>query len=326
MITIHRADGGRLVPVGSGADALAAVRDAVWIDMLNPTPEEERAVEAAVGIDVPTREDMAEIETSSRLYAEEQALFLTASILAQAREEGADLAPVTFVLVGDWLVTIRYHQPRAFALFAESAQRQDLGCAHGPGVLLALLETVVDRMADILEAETPKLDALSRAIFEAHRPGGKGDRLAVVLQRIGRAEELNGRVTESQSSIGRLLGFLAAARADRAGARAIDGGRLKILQRDLRSLVDYAAAHDKKIAFLLDATLGVINIRQSDIIKIFSVVAFVFLPPTLIASIYGMNFEVMPELRQWWGYPAALVAMVVSAVLPYLLFRRKGWL
>jgi magnesium transporter len=325
MIKIYRVKDERLVPDAEPGGDLAG---AIWIDMQDPLPMEERQIETALGIDIPTREDMQEIEVSSRLYLERGALFLTAQVLATSEVQYGEIGPVTFVLAGGKLVTVRYHKPRSFTVFAERATRQAMGCLDGASALLALLETVVDRLADILEGEARKLDSLTKSIFDAHRPQGKAATLAVILQRIGRAEDLNGKVTESLSTIQRLLGYLTtpAGPAAMAALQGIDKGRLKVLVRDVRSLTETAEGQSRKILFQLDATLGVINIRQADIIKIFSVVAFVFLPPTLIASIYGMNFVHMPELQWIWGYPMALGAMLLSAIIPWAIFRAKKWL
>jgi magnesium transporter len=201
-------------------------------------------------------------------------------------------------------------------------------CNSGQTTLLALLETIVDRLADGIEAQARKLDALTKAIFDAHRPGGKGNTLAAVLQRIGMAEDLNGKIIESLSTIQRMLTYMAAPQTTETAAllRGVSKSQLKSLSRDVRSLAEAATTQSHKIVFQLDATLGVINIRQSDIIKIFSVVAFVFLPPTLIASVYGMNFVHMPELQWTWGYPMAVGMMVLSALVPWIIFRAKNWL
>jgi magnesium transporter len=223
---------------------------------------------------------------------------------------------------------VHYHHPGSLKHFADWAARHDTPLESGLDALLALLEAVVDRLADILEAEARKHDALSKAIFAAHRPKGKGETLAVVLQRIGRAEDLNGKVNESLGTLIRMVGYLTstAGHPDGLTLNAGEKPMARTLLQDIRSLRDVAQTQSEKVRFLLDATLGVINIRQSDVIKIFSVVAFVFLPPTLIASIYGMNFDVMPELTWRWGYPMALGLMVISALFPYLLFRWKKWL
>jgi magnesium transporter len=145
-----------------------------------------------------------------------------------------------------------------------------------------------------------------------------------ILSRLGRAGDLASKVRESLVSLGRLLAF--AIQGTQARGRKTGSARLKTIGRDVASLSDYAAFLNNKVGFLLDATLGMINIEQNAIIKIFSVAAVVFLPPTLIASIYGMNFAHMPELGWPLGYPLALALMVVSAILPYLYFKRRGWL
>lgn len=302
--------------------------DALWIDLDSPTEAEEDAVEAALGIDIPTREDMQEIEVSSRIYRERGALFLTAQVLASHDQRDTEIGPVTFVVLPKRLVTVHYHHPGSMRYFGDWASRHDTMLASGLAVLLELLEAVVDRLADILEGEARKHDALSKAIFAAHRPSGKAETLPVVLQRIGRAEDLNAKVRESLGTLVRMVGYLVASPGTAEGpcVTALERTAANVLLEDIRSLREVAGVQSEKVRFLLDATLGVINIRQSDVIKIFSVVAFVFLPPTLIASIYGMNFKYMPELEWPWGYPMAVGMMVVSALVPYLLFRWKKWL
>ena len=324
MITAFATRGDRLERLDLADRRLA---EAIWIDLDSPTEAEEDAVEAALGIGIPTHEDMQEIEVSSRIYREAGALFLTAQVVATHDARETEIGPVTFVAMPQRLVTIHYHHPGSMKYFADWAARHDTSLTSGLGVLVALLEAVVDRLADILEGEARRHDNLTKAVFAAHRPSGKAETLAVVLQRIGRAEDLNAKVRESLGTLLRLVGYLVA--AEPAGSPALGAGEkatAHVLLEDIRSLREVAGAQSEKVRFLLDATLGVINIRQSDVIKIFSVVAFVFLPPTLIASIYGMNFKHMPELAWPWGYPMALGLMVLSALVPYFLFRWKKWL
>jgi magnesium transporter len=302
--------------------------DALWIDLESPSEAEEDAVEAALGIDIPTREDMQEIETSSRIYREGGALFLTAQVVASHEARETELGPVTFVALPDRLVTVHYHHPGSLTYFADWAARHDTPLESGLDALMGLLEAIVDRLADILEAEARSHELLSKAIFAAHRPSGKAETLQAVLQRIGRAEAMNSKVNESLATILRLLTFLTAT-PDASHGPCLQARQMPVATaqlQDLRGLREVAVAQSEKVRFLLDATLGVINIRQSDVIKIFSVVAFVFLPPTLIASIYGMNFDYMPELKWPWGYPMALGLMVVSALVPWAIFRWKKWL
>ena len=299
----------------------------LWVDMLQPTADEERLVESELGIEVPTREEMQEIEASSRLYAEDGALFMTATVLAQAESDSPEAAPVTFVLGGDRLITVRYSEPRSFRLFAQRATRPHSGFVSADTVLLGLLETLVDRTADILEHVARQVDELSIEVFEPGAGPGRGRPrdFQDVLRRIGSKGDLSSKVRESLVSLGRLATFLTPALDARKGGKETRA-RIKTLVRDIQSLSDHAAFVSNKINFLLEATLGLINIEQNGIIKIFSVAAVAFLPPTLIASIYGMNFQFMPELDWRFGYPLALLLMVLSAVLPYLFFKRKGWL
>jgi magnesium transporter len=299
--------------------------DVVWIDLLRPTAEEERVVERALGIDMPTREEMREIEVSSRLYQEGDGTFMTAIIMTRTETELPEAGAVTFILVGDCLVTLRYTEPQPFTTFAQRAQRQMSLRQSGEMVLVGLLDSVIDRLADILELVGADVDRLSHDVFAAGKTTNKEPPdFNELLQRIGRDGDLTSKSRESLVSVSRLLTFVTTKTETPALREAIP--RIAILSRDVQSLADHATFLSGKVNFLLDATLGMLNIAQTDIIKIFSVAAVVFLPPTLIASIYGMNFELMPELGWSLGYPIALILMVVSAVLPYLYFKHRRWL
>jgi len=330
MIHFYHQSEGKLARFDSAEQAFASLAELVWVDMVYPTAEEEALLEQGLAIQIPTREDMAEIEMSSRLYDEAGALFLTANLMSLPNGRDPISAPVTFVLAEGRLVTVRYHAPKPFQTFVELSMKQPMGCSNGHAVLVALFETIVDRLADILESASHGLEDISKSLFQF---GGtkRNPKLAMVLEQIGRAEDLNARVRDSLASIDRLIGFVLQiapnGKADaKTDAKSDARGRVKVLGRDLRSLADYAQVQGEKIIFLLDATLGMINIEQNKILGLFSIVAFVFLPPTLIASVYGMNFDVMPELHSVWGYPLALLAMVISAVAPYIWFKRRGWL
>lgn len=294
--------------------------DAVWLELIEPTRAEELLVEQALGILLPTREEMAEIEASSRLYQEDGATFMTATILHNSDAEDPSSSPVTFVLTADRLVTIRYIQPRAFTLFAAQAERQPGLFPTGAHVFLGLLDAVIDRIADILERTSSEVETSSRAIFKRPRE----NRFEHILADLGRGQSLNAKARDSLVSLARLISF--ASLSDQIEANRDHRDHLKSLQRDVQSLTDHSSYLSSNITFLLDAALGLINIEQNAIIKIFSVAAVVFLPPTLVASIYGMNFEHMPELKFVHGYPMALILMVLSAVVPLWWFRKKGWL
>lgn len=314
-------------------DALQAQRglprvaeEAVWIDLLNPTHVEEEIVENALKIDVPTQEEQQEIEVSSRLYQEGGAYFMTATLLYLGSEPDAKTTPVTFILAGTRLVTVRYAEPRAFTIFAERCNRQESDLSRGTMVLIGLLDVIVDRLADFIEHIQGEVETLSHSVFK--KEGGvaaRQRRFDVLLQSIGREGEVASKARESCHSLGRLLTFLAFSVNERKEGKPVYA-RVRAAARDVNSLTDHATFLSGKIIFLLDAILGMIQIQQNDIIKIFSVAAVVFLPPTLIASIYGMNFHIMPELNWVFGYPLALVLMILFALLPYMYFKHRGWL
>jgi magnesium transporter len=323
MLTIYETKSGALQPQ-KGAPRMT--EQAVWIDLLNPTQEEEGKVERALKLDVPTREEQQEIEVSSRLYQENGAHFMTTTVLYQGYTGEPVTTPITFILAGERLITLRYAEPKAFSIFAARCRRPEIKLTNGTAVLMGLIETLIDRMADSIERIQAEVDTLSHSIFEMR--GGsvsRQRRFDLLLQSIGREGEISSRARESAHSFGRLLTFLAHTANERGEDKLIKA-RIRTAARDVASLTDHVSFLANKIVFLLDATLGMINIQQNDIIKIFSIAAVVFLPPTLVASIYGMNFDYMPELKWLAGYPFAIALMILSAVLPYLYFKRKGWL
>jgi magnesium transporter len=269
---------------------------------------------------------MQEIEPSNRLYQEDGGLFMTMTVLVNADSPLPESAAITFVLVRQRLVTVRYEEPKPFRVFAAYVERHREFCVSGTALLIGLLEAVVDRTADILERIGVDIDALSRTIFASSVAGPAGVQrdFAEALTRMGRNHDLTAKARDSLVSLSRLLSFLTLPGdvRDDAALREHVGG----LVRDVASLTDHATFISGNISFLLNATLGLVNVEQNAIIKIFSVAAVVFLPPTLVASIYGMNFKLIPELGWDFGYAWALALMVLSAVLPYLYFKRRGWL
>lgn len=327
-------------PSGTG-EAEARPAASAWIDLFRPTKEEEAEIEAEFGLDVPTREEVQEIELSSRLYSEDGAIFMTANILSHTDGDDAVLSPLTLILVKDRLITIRYEDPRAISNFAKRCSK----AAPQPANMIAvnLLEAMVERLADLLERLGHDLDGLSSGVFQTSKPEAAAAGAATgqpagkrpvkkatrnfqsTLEQIGRKGDLLSKVRESLISFQRLATFFAATYDSPKPGREFNA-QLKSLARDVQALTDHAGFINQKTNFLLDATLGMINIEQNAIIKIFSVAAVVFLPPTLIASIYGMNFDVMPELKWPFGYPFAVCLMVISAILPFYFFKRRGWL
>jgi magnesium transporter len=300
--------------------------NAVWIDLFSPTVAEDKAVERLAGIAIPTREDMQEIEISSRLYIENAARYMTATLMCQADTDTPKTTAVTFILAGHRLVTVRYDQPKPFALVENKLARSCSPSIAGEQIMVELLDAVIDRCADILERVGAEVDQVSHEIFEPESERhGSAKRYSQILITIGRKGDLTSKVRESLVSIGRLVTFLSAVIEGVKWSKDMRE-QLKTQQRDVASLTDHASYLSNKITFVLDAMLGVVNLEQNNIIKLFSVMAVVLMPPTLIASIYGMNFKVMPELEWQHGYTFALLAMVAAAVLPYLAFKWKKWL
>jgi magnesium transporter len=333
MIRTYANESGRFVLAGTD---LAHLDKAVWVDLLRPTKDEETAIERSFGVDVPTLEEMSEIEISSRLYSEDDAHFMTAIMLSHTDADNVILSPVSFVRVGEHLVTVRYEEPRVIEAFV--ARCHKAGTYTPETLFVGLLESLIERCADVLERTGHELDTVSREIFGIERPStlapastaapapkAKPRNYQAMLEQVGRKGDLLSKVYESLVSFQRLLTY-AAASAQTRNQEKEAAARFKSLSRDVQSLIDHTTFLNQKITFMLDATLGMINIQQTTIIKLFSVAAVVFLPPTLIASIYGMNFDFMPELKWVYGYPMALVLMVLSAIVPYQFFKWRGWL
>lgn len=299
--------------------------DVVWIDLIAPTPEEDKLVEAAIGASVPTRDEMIEIEPSSRLYVEGGARYMTASVLSAVDEAIPKLAAVTFILAKRALVTVRYDYPKPFEMFASRACKAQAGERTPEAVLAGLFDAIVDRVADVLEHIGADVDDLSHIIFQ--RAGSQAYRKPYqeLLKMIGRKGDLNSKARESLVTLQRVFLYLTA-EIDGVKPSKETKSQIRTLQRDAASLTEHAGFLNDKITFLLDAMLGMVGLAQNDIVKLFSVMAVVFLPPTLVASIYGMNFEMMPELKWPHGYPFALGVMLVSAILPYLFFKWRRWL
>ncbi len=298
---------------------------AVWIDLISPTVLEDKLVENLLGIAVPTREEMQEIEVSSRLYVEQGARYMTATLMCQADTATPMTTAVTFILSSHRLCTVRYDEPRPFAIVGQKLARACPPKVSGKSVLMDLLDAVIDRAADIQERVGAEVDQISHAIFEPDdeaAPPSYND----VLKALGRKGDLTSKVRESQVSVGRLLSFLAHEAESLKWGKDVRA-QITSMQRDVISLTDHASFLSNKITFLLDAMLGVVNIQQNAIIKIFSIMAVVFMPPTLVASIYGMNFHAgMIEVDWTFGYPFALCLMIVVAVLPLVYFKWKKWL
>lgn len=298
--------------------------EAIWLDLLEPRIEEERLVEARLGVEVPTREEMREIEASSRLYEEGGALYLTATVVTKLDSDLPENAQITFILKGPRLVTNRYADPLPFRRFVAFAERHPAACNSAPVIFVGLLESIVNRIADVIERISSDIDQSSAEVFGTRKgPRQPARDFRKVLERIGQGGELIAKARESLASLSRLLAFVEQSADPLPQDVRV---RLHTLSKDVVAMSDHAGFLGTNLNFILDATLGMINIDQNNILKIFSVVTVFLLPPSVIGGIFGMNFQHIPTLDTAWGFWAALALMIASAVLPWLWFKRRGWL
>jgi magnesium transporter len=302
--------------------------DAMWIDLEEPTKEEERLVERCVEVNVPTQAEMAEIEPSSRLYEKNGALYMTVSALRGVEDHLPSTTPIGFVLAGNRLVTIRYATPKPVRTFENHARRDPDLVRDGPTALVRLLDAIVDRLADEIEHVGQAMEDLSKQIFQEQQDQRRipAERLTKLLTDIGRNQTLLSKIRYSAVSTLRMLSFFAASNLVHEETRKELRHHVSSLTTDVTSLSEHASFQTDSLQFLLDASLGLISIEQNAAMKLFSWAAVVFLPPTLIAGIFGMNFHYMPELTWHYGYPISLALMFASAVGPYLYFKKRGWI
>ena len=306
-----------LLPPGDG------LARAGWIDLMQPGPQDLARVQA-LGRRVPSLQEMEGIEISNRLFREEGADYMTVVLPGLSAAGDSVAGPVAFILSPERLITVRHHAPRPFQTFPARAGSAAAGCDAPARVFLGLLEETVARLADILEGISHELDTAARAIFR--EDGGRDAReLQGLLRAVGREGERLGRVRLALISVERALSHFRqtiGGAGDAAALTAVAEGQM----RDVEALGVHADFLAGRITLATDSTLGMINLAQNTTVRIVSVVAALFLPPTLIASAYGMNFAHMPELDQPWGYPLALGLMLGSAVATYVYFKWRGWM
>jgi len=325
MITVYRKQNGHVI-----AQALVAGEhipdQVIWIDIQNPTHEEEIAVEQQLGIQIPSKEEVWKNEVLNRFYQEDGVFYMTAAIITKVDTPYPQTSAVTFILAPRYLLTMRYISPTSFQNFANRIQKSHGKFGTAAHVMEGLLEEVITRVAHNSEVVVDTLDKLSHRIFGAEeddkRRNSPSQQMKAVLEKLGACADLNSKINESLHSISRMLGFF---KQVNPCAGQMDS-EIAILSADVVALIKQTNFLSDKITFQLDATLGMINVEQNLIIKIFSVVAVFFLPPTLVSSMYGMNFKHMPELDWNFGYPLAIILMMLCALVPYIFFRRKGWL
>ena len=318
MLFAYRAENGKLVP----SDAAGSV----WLDLCKPDAAEV-AIAAPLVPEVPTLDDLEEIEISARLYREAGFDVMTVLVPGFSREDGVTpiTGPVAFIIGAGRLVTVRYHQPRPFETYAARADKVGLGCSGPERVFLGLCEEIIGRVADLLEGAGRALDGITRQIFTTKGMGPEAKVLQKALETAGRASDMVGNCRLSLLTLERALGFFRLGLEEHGTIEPLKATIIG-LSKDIQSLEVHGDYLSSRVAQATDATLGMINLAQNTTVRIVSVVAVLFMPPTLIASIYGMNFRLMPELDWTLGYPMAVVIMVASALLTFGVFKWKKWL
>ncbi len=300
----------------------------VWWDLLDPTDAECRTAEAETGFSLPTLDQLSEIESSSRLKFRNDVLTMSMPMIAMAGTTPRGLAPIGFVLSENSLVTIRFSALKSFDAVIRELQDPLPGPTQSLEVFIQLCEEMVDHLADALEGLSASLNELSAAVFNADdsksaRKDRSNSLLRERLKSVGQLSERASNTRDALLGLGRILVFVDENGKNWGSARCAP--RIASLHEDVRSLNDYGAQLGDKVQFLLDALVGMIGIAQNEVFKILTIVSIVGIPPTLVASMYGMNFKYMPELSWTYGYPYGLGLIVVSAVIPAIWFKLRGW-
>ncbi len=301
---------------------------ATWVDLEEPTAEEEALVERCIRMDVPTESEMSEIEPSSRLYERDGALYMTVSVLYGVQDGLPRTAPISFVLTDNRLVTVRYATPKPVRAFAEHARRDPELVRDAPTALIRLLDAIVDRLADEIEGVSATMEGLSQKIFTQSEQERRipVHTLTALLTHIGQQQTLLTKIRYSAVSTLRMLNFFGGSNLVHEEKQAELRHHVASLTADGTALTEHVSYLIDSLQFLLDASLGLISIEQNAAMKLFSWAAVVFLPPTLIAGIFGMNFHYFPELSWRFGLPLSVAVMLASSVGPYLYFKKRGWI
>ncbi|HKO49572.1 MAG TPA: CorA family divalent cation transporter [Polyangiaceae bacterium] len=307
-------------------DAREPWSEATWIDLCDPTESERSAVERATGLRVPDQSAVREIETTSRVYMENGALYLSTPIPASSNAS-EPLSAVGFVLTQRLLISIRFSENTVFdGLFQGFQLARSLSACD---VFMRILEALVDRAADTLEHCSAELDGLSQRAFHSERARSHtvktaSDKLRATLRKLGQIGDHISQIRDTLLGFGRIAAFVC--ETGNAVMTAEERPRLLAVRADINSLNDYQQHLSGKVQFLLDATLGFISIEQNDVVKALTIVSVVGVPPVLVGGVYGMNFDHMPELHWVFGYPFALLLMLVTGLLPLVWFKRRGWM
>lgn len=294
----------------------ANITEAGWVDAIVPEDDEREHLETLLHTELPESDDVEEIESSARYFVDHNGIHVHSLFITQS-EGRLDTTTVAFILQPERLITVREEELADFRLLRMRARRGQVEVRSARHLLLTIFEQKIENLADTVEDLLHELDSISHKVLEENDTD-----LEAVIDDLAALEDGNGKVRMCLMDAQRSMSFLQRQLRDTQAGQEI----IPDILRDIDTLLSHTTFLFDKINFLMTTTQGFISIEQNKTIKIFSIASVVFLPPMVVASIYGMNFEVMPELKWWFGYPLALTLMVIAGITPYLYFKRKGWL
>jgi magnesium transporter len=327
MIKAFACDNGHLQAL-TDTGSVDVLRSAIWIDMLNAAPDEIERVQQATGLKVPTEPEVSEIETSSRLASRDGALYLSMPLIRLA-DDGPRTVSAGFVLSREQLISVRFAPTRIFDAFAERLLNETVPREVGADIFVGLLEAIIDRQADALEQVRADLDMLSHGIFAmgVNQEGGRKQEDATLrrtLGQLGHIGDLISHVRDTQVGAARIVPYVEAMTVDWLPKELTS--RLATLRLDIASVSDFDTHLNDKLQFLLDATLGFINIAQNNVMKVMAIASVVGIPPVLIAGIYGMNFKNIPEYDWAYGYAWGWGLIILTTLIPLGIFWWRKWI
>lgn len=292
------------------------VETATWLDVISLEDDERRLLQHVYQAQLPDVDDIEEIESSARFFGDDQGIHIYSLFLYQSKGRHRT-STVAFILQPSRLLTLRETELAEFRLMRLRCRRGWVQAAEPLDIVLSVLEQKVESMADVLEDVHRELESVSHHVL-----GDKEANMEDGIDHLAKLEDSTGKIRLCLMDTQRSMSYLQRLVRVDADRRAL----CNEIQHDVDTLMSHTTFLFEKINFLLDAALGFINIEQNQIIKIFSIAAVVFLPPTMVASIYGMNFDLMPELHWQFGYPFAIGLMALSGLAPFLYFKSKKWL
>ncbi len=287
----------------------------IWIDMLLPNIEEIRAVENMFDMKFPTKQESEEIELSSRYWEENNRIEINSYFLINDNNSAFN-ETVSFILQGNLLISVRYKKLQSFDTFTKKLLISPREFKTGYSIFCQIIDIRIDADADTIENLSKEITKIRKHVFTDYSNDDEE-----ILEKISTFEDLNMKIRENLTDKQRILNSLL-----KSQKFVDDKHELPIMLKDIKSLIDHTNFNFERLDYLQNIFIGILSIEQNKVIKIFTIVNVIFLPPTLIASIYGMNFDLIPELHWEYGYVISIILMVISSITPILIFKKKGWI